>query len=421
MTRYLTLLHTRPQFRQLWLAQLISLAGDWFNAIALVIIINRYADSNLAVGGLFLARALPPFLAGPFAGVVADRFPRRLVLITTDLLRALIVLGFLFVTSADRVWLIYVLSVAQFVVSAFFEPARSALLPSLVEQDELLTANTLASTTWSVMAALGSALGGVTAAVFGPRIALVIDALSFVASALLVWRIVVPAPVVAAHAPASGWSDFVAGLNYIRERADVGALTLVKALGQVGSVDVVVAAYARNVFVVGQDGATTLGLMFAFFGLGAILGPLVGNLFHDNSPRQLQRAILAGYGVIALSWWLIGAAPALEWALAGCVLRGMGGSLNWTYSDVLLQTKVPNQFLGRVFAFDFGTFTLAYAISIWLTSVALDSALLDVRALVLWLAALSVGPVIVWFAATRFIEHDEVIVAGSDSHQYPES
>lgn len=405
MTRYLTLLRTRPQFRRLWLAQLISLAGDWFNAIALVVIINRYADSNLAVGGLFLARALPPFLAGPFAGVVADRFPRRLVLITTDLLRALIVLGFLFVTSAERVWLIYALSVAQFVVSAFFEPARSALLPSLVEQDELLTANTLASTTWSVMAALGSALGGVTAAVFGPQIALVIDALSFVASALLVWRIVVPASVVAAQAPASGWSDFVAGLNYIRERADVGALTLVKALGQVGSVDVVVAAYARNVFVVGQDGATTLGLMFAFFGLGAILGPLVGNLFHDNSPRQLQRAIFAGYGVIALSWWLIGAASALEWALAGCVLRGMGGSLNWTYSDVLLQTKVPNQFLGRVFAFDFGTFTLAYAISIWLTSVALDSGLLDVRALVLWLAALSVGPVLVWFAAMRATAH----------------
>lgn len=401
MSAYLTLLHDRPQFRKLWLAQLISLAGDWFSALALVVIINRYTESSLAVGGLFLARALPPFLAGPFAGVVADRFSRRAILIITDLLRAGIVLGFLFVDSVERVWLIYVLSVAQFVVSAFFEPARNALVPSLVASEELLTANTLASTTWSAMAALGSALGGVTAAMFGPETALVIDAFSFVASALMVWRIVMPATFVAAPASASGWSDFVAGLGYIRQHADVGAVTLVKALAQVGSVDVVVAAYAARVFVLGQEGATSLGLMYGFFGLGSILGPLVGNLFHDHSPRHLRRAIIAGYIAIALSWAIIGAAPTIEIALAGYVLRGMGGSLNWTYSDVLLQSKVPNQFLGRVFAFDFGSFTLAYAISIWLTSLVLDSAALDVRAVVMWLAALSVIPIAVWVAAIR--------------------
>ena len=95
MNTYLSILKLRPKFRSLWLAQVISLTGDWFNTIASVIIVNRYAASGLAVGGLFIARALPPFLLGPVAGVVADRFDRRKILIVSDVLRAAIVLCFL--------------------------------------------------------------------------------------------------------------------------------------------------------------------------------------------------------------------------------------------------------------------------------------------------------------------------------------
>jgi MFS family permease len=187
---YLTLLKQRPQFRYLWLAALVSMMGDWFNTIASVILVNRYTDSGVAVGALFLARALPPFLMGPFAGVIADRFNRKIILIATDLARAFIVLGFLLVDRPERAWLIYVLSVAQFVVSSFFEPARAAILPTLVQgETELLTANTLTSATWSAMLAFGAAIGGFTAAFFGANIAIIIDGLTFFLSAILVWQI----------------------------------------------------------------------------------------------------------------------------------------------------------------------------------------------------------------------------------------
>src|SRR5512133_758027 len=105
MTNYLPFLQLRTRFRSLWLAQVISLTGDWFNTIASVIIVNRYAASGLAIGGLFIARALPPFLLGPVAGVVADRFDRRKVMILSDVLRAAIVLGFLLVDRPGRLWL----------------------------------------------------------------------------------------------------------------------------------------------------------------------------------------------------------------------------------------------------------------------------------------------------------------------------
>lgn len=401
MNTYLTLLKLRPKYRSLWLAQVISLTGDWFNTIASVIIVNHYAASGLAVGGLFIARALPPFFLGPVAGVVADRFDRRKILILSDVLRAVIVLCFLLVDRPERLWLLYVLTVLQFSVSAFFEPARAALTPVLVEPNELLTANTLASVTWSAMLTLGGAIGGLTASLFGVRVSLIVDSSSFLASALLVLSITGQFRSQAAHALESGWKNFVDGMSYVRQNLDVGLVTLVKALGQVGSFDIISALYAARVFHYGQDGATTLGLMFTAFGTGAVIGPLIVNRFGDSSAAWLRRAILAGFACMPIAWLIVGIAPSLPILLLGCILRGMGGSINWTYSDVLLQISVPNHLLGRVFAFDIAVFTLAVSISLWLTGFITDQFHLDPRVIVLLLSAGSLAPLAVWSAALR--------------------
>ena len=402
MTAYFAFLQLRHKFRSLWLAQVISLTGDWFNTIASVIIVNRYAASGLAIGGLFIARALPPFLLGPVAGVVADRFDRRKVMILSDVLRAGIVLGFLLVDRPERLWLLYVLTVLQFSVSAFFEPARAALVPALVENNELLTANTLSSITWSAMLTLGGAIGGLTASLFGVRVSLLVDSASFLVSAALVLSIPGHFHTEAAHALESGWQNFVEGMSYVRKNLDVGWVTLVKAMGQVGSFDIISALYAAHVFHEGQEGATTLGLMFTAFGAGSVIGPLISNRLGDSSTVWLRRAILGGFVCMPLAWLIVGTAPALPVVLAGCVLRGAGGSINWTYSDVLLQMTVPNHLLGRVFAFDIGIFTLAVSISLWLTGFITDAFHLGPRTIVLLLAIGSLGPLGVWGAALRW-------------------
>jgi MFS family permease len=402
MTAYISFLQLRHKFRSLWLAQVISLTGDWFNTIASVIIVNRYSASGLAIGGLFIARALPPFLLGPVAGVVADRFDRRKVMVLSDVLRAVIVLGFLLVDRPERLWLLYVLTVLQFSVSAFFEPARAALVPSLVEDDELLTANTLSSITWSAMLTLGGAIGGLTASLFGVRVSLLVDSASFLISAILVLSIPGQFHVIAVQAVESGWNNFVEGMNYVRKNLDVGLVTVVKAMGQVGSFDIISALYAARVFRGGQEGATTLGLMFTAFGVGSVIGPLISNRLGDSTVVWLRRAILGGFVCMPLAWLIVGTAPALPIVLAGCVLRGAGGSINWTYSDVLLQMTVPNRLLGRVFAFDIALFTLAVSISLWLTGYITDAFHFGPRTIVLLLALGSLGPLIVWGAALRW-------------------
>jgi MFS family permease len=402
MSNYFSFLRLRPKFRALWLAQVISLTGDWFNTIASVIIVNRYSASGLALGGLFIARALPPFLLGAVAGVVADRFDRRKVLVLSDLLRAMIVLGFLLVDRPERLWLLYVLTVLQFSISAFFEPARAALVPALVENDELLIANTLSSITWSAMLTLGGAIGGLTASLFGVRVSLLVDSASFLASAGFVLSIPGQFRSEAAHALESGWKNFVDGLNYVKKNLDVGLVTLVKAMGQVGSFDIITALYAAHVFRLGQEGATTLGLMFTAFGVGSVIGPLISNRLGDSTVVWLRRAILGGFVCMPLAWLIVGTAPALPIVLAGCILRGAGGSINWTYSDVLLQMTVPDHLLGRVFAFDIAIFTLAVSVSLWLTGFVTDTFHLNPRTIVLLLAAGSLIPLVVWSAALRW-------------------
>ncbi|MFO7678989.1 MAG: MFS transporter [Chloroflexota bacterium] len=402
MNPYFSLLKQRPQFRYLWLAAVVSFAGDWFNTIASVILVNRYLDSTTAVGLLFVARAIPPFLFGPVAGVIADRFNRKTVLITTDLLRFFTVLGLLLVDSAEDAWLIYAVTILQFTISAFFEPARAAILPSLVQgADELLTANTLSSITWSAMLALGAALGGLVAGFFGVATAIIVDACTFLLSAAFIWRIQVDARPARTAEENSGWRDMVDGFRYVQGHRRTALTATVKALTQIGSPDIMIAVYAAQVFVVGEGGALTLGILYAAAGLGAILGPLAANRFSDGGVRALQMGIGVGFVLVAGGWLLFGWAPSLPVAVAAMLIRHMGGSINWTYSSVILQIRVPNQFLGRVFALDFALFTLAMALSVWLSGIILDRTAVSPQTLSYLLAGGSLLPLLPWIWLNR--------------------
>ena len=240
--------------------------------------------SGLAVSGLLLARVLPPFLVSPFAGVLVDRFDRKRLLIMSDVLRTVIGISLFFATSADRLWIIYVATIFQFVFSAIFEPARSALLPALLPKEHLLKANTLSNVTWSVMLAIGAMIGGIITAAFGTTTALVVDAASFGVSALILMTVhvqqKVQTPSEAAMPMAkTGFKD---GLAYVRSHPQIGILLLVKFGLSVGNVDTLMIAYGTALFVMGENGTGSLGILYAAFGLGALLGPALLNRYNNG-------------------------------------------------------------------------------------------------------------------------------------------
>jgi MFS family permease len=416
--QYLHLLRRNPNYARLWSAQVVSLLGDWFNTIVLSALVVKYSDgSGVAISLLLLARFLQPLLVSPLAGVLLDRFDRRKLLIISDIARVVIVLGFLVVSSAHQLWLIYVLTIAQFSFSAIFEPGRSALLPAVVQRDDLVTANILGSVTWSVMLAVGGALGGLVAASLGTEIALLFDASTFAISALLIWLIPVQREAVAASTTAElpagiSFKDYMDGWRYARRHPATFATLLVKAGGNVGNIDAIMIVYATVLFVVGQDGSGSLGIMWCAFGVGAVLGPILLNRWNNGSVRAMRRLILIGYGLIAAGWFVLAGAPVLAIAALAIVIKAMGSSLYWTYSSAILQKTVPDRYLGRIFSLDMAGFQLLSVISIIITGIALELfGAAHVRGIVAVTGLCSLIPFVLWAYALRWMDRQPDLAA----------
>jgi len=411
LSSYLELIQYNRQFRYLWLSQVVSLFGDWFSLIASAALIAKLSESSgLAISGLFIARMLPPFILGPFAGVVADRFNRRHVLIVTDLLRVIIVTNFVLLSLGvfdlsvkNQLGLIYLLTVAHLAISTFFEPAHAALLPSLVKPTDLLTANAIRGITWSVMMAVGSAIGGLTTAWFGPTVAFVLDVLSFLLSAWLTLQIILPnltdAQLVEnSHDGVNGWQTFIDGLQYLWQHPPILAVALLKAAAAIsyGGLDVIQVTLAEKHFPLGHDGSATLGLIYVAIGLGTGFGPLIARHITGDNPRAMYWAILFSFAMSTTGYFMVSAASNLAMLLIATFCRTLGSGINWVYSSSLLQITVPHKFLGRVFAFDLAIMTLASSASILGTGWAQDSLAQSPSQITLVLASLSLLMSIIW-------------------------
>ena len=408
---YLELIRTNHNFRNLWYGQIISLLGDWFDLIASAALVGLLTKSGLAVGSLFVVRMLAPFLISPLAGVVADRYNRKQVLILTDLSRAVVVLGFLFVRDAKHLWLLYVLTALQLGISGFFFPARNAILPDIAEPHEMGAANALSSATWSVMLAMGAALGGLASGLWGIYPAFVIDSVSFLLSAFFIARVTqVATPSLASADKTIGAAlqQYIDGLRYLGRQSDVLVITLHKAVNALilsAGFQVLQVAIAQKLFVIGEGGGISLGLMFAVSGIGTGVGPMIARWITGDDPKSLRWAITVGYLIAGLGLVLTAPLFSFGGVLLGTLLRALGGGVVWVFSTQLLLQVVPNQILGRIFATEYAFFNLTSAISAAAVGAALDASL-SISAVIWWMAAFSVVPVILW---TLWLKRDPIV------------
>ncbi len=309
------------------------------------------------------------------------------------------VLCFLLIRTPDQLWLLYFLTVIQFVLSSLYTPAHSALLPSIVAQDELVTANALDSFTWSTMLALGSLFGGLAAAAFGVGAAFIIDAFTFLLSAWFVLRIGSIPNVGADHVRQTGLFDFVDGLRYLRSRRFILALSLVKAAGALvwGAINVLEIPLAQQVFPLGGSGTVTLGILYAVTGIGTGVGPLVVRRLIGDGREESLRAISLSFVLLTAGVLLLGLAPTLAWVVAATLMRSVGTGLMWVFSSTLLQSLVENRFHGRVFAFEFAVMTLMQSISTIWAGLAYDRWSLSVQSVFVLTSIISLAVSLAWF------------------------
>jgi MFS family permease len=416
---YIKLISSNRDFTKLWAAQLVSLLGDWFSTIVISALIVSYTEGagyqGIAVSAFLIARLIPPLLMRPLAGVLADRFDRKRLLIASDILRALAVLGLLFTTQGpEYLPLVYVFVVIQFLISSIFEPARNAIMPSILYRHQLVIGNTLSSMTWSAMLAIGAITGGLVAELLGIQAALLVDSLTFVVSALLVVSIVIPEKPrseigqAAREIKDKSQRTFVDGIRYLLKHREAAAPLLVKMGLSVTSSDTVLIIYGTQVFVLGDGGITSMAILWAAFGFGAIFGPLITNRFSDGSVPVLRRLIIIGYAMMALGWLLWGLAPSLEFLVLAVIVRAMGGSVNWTYSSVIIQQAVPDEYLGRTFSLDFAGFELVQSIGIIAIGLLIDAVGTDsITSIVFVSALISLAPLIIWARIVQLLEKRE--------------
>src|SRR5271155_4652679 len=223
MSDFLRLLKNNRNYRYTWSGQVVSEVGDHFNNIAVFSLALATTHSGMVVTGVMLSRAIPAVMAGPLAGVVLDRLDRKRIMIVSDLIRAVVALGFILAISSHSSWPLYVLSALLMFASPFFTSGRSAILPTIASKEELHTANSLTQTTgWSTLT-LGAFLGGVSVTQLGYEWAFAFNALSFLFSAACISRLKLTSGSFRArdtelneNKVVRPWHEYTQGLRYMR-------------------------------------------------------------------------------------------------------------------------------------------------------------------------------------------------------------
>jgi MFS family permease len=330
------------RFMQLWAGQAVSFVGDAVSMVALVILVVQLTGSASAVGGALVARLLPTF-ASPLFGVLADRFDRRVVLVASDLVRATLVLGLVFVRDLVLIYgLIFLIGLAR----TLFNPTIRAAFPGVVGEGDLARANSLIGGTFSASVTVGPALGGLLVAEVGVSGAFLLDAATYLISAGLLSRIPLPRPQ-REEEEVGVFRELRSGISYL-VGARVPLAVMMGAFLTVLATDLATPAevfLAKGTFGAGDVG---YGLLVSVWGGGMVLGSALMAVLGDR--LRLLPAYFLGIFVWALALAGTGLSPTFVLALGMLAVAGAANGLDNVVTDTILQRQVPEAYLGRVFS-----------------------------------------------------------------------
>jgi MFS family permease len=352
MSAFTSLLRTNRNYRFTWSGQVVSEVGDHFNNIAVMSLAMEHGHPGLVVTGVFLSRAVAMLMAGPIAGVLLDRMNRKRVMIASDLVRALIALGFILCISYKDDWLIFLLSAMLMFASPFFTSGRSSILPSIATPEELHVANTMTQTTSWASLTIGAFLGAVGVQ-SGYVIAFGFNALSFVISAACISQLRRAQgfrPAGAERKQKTGALQYREGLRYMRSTPLVAGIALISvgwASGG-GAAQILFSLFGEKVFHAGPMG---IGIIWGCAGIGLLIGGAVGyQLGKRLTFVQYKRVIAVVYLIHGGAYMVFSQMPTIGWA---CVFIGLSRA-SVAISSVMnfsqLLRHVEDRFRGRVFA-----------------------------------------------------------------------
>ncbi len=394
---YIDLVAYNQNYRRLWLSQIVSNFGDWFGILAVYALITRYSDSEFLLGLIIIVKMMSLASFSPFAGYITDRFNRRRIMIACDLLRAVIVACLLLVVSYETLWLAYVLTALQMMLSAVFEPAKTSSIPNVTTKEELVDANVLSAASWSIIFTVGMGLGGLATAWLGTDLVFIIDAGTYVLSSWFIYRAVIPQDEMSdaerkrTRNPLIGIKE---GFRYLQDNHQVLRPTLAKGCFTMflGALTYMLILVSEEVLMMGSIG---IGLLYSARGVGTGIGPVIGRrIFSDE--QDWVRAM--GYCMIfgGLMYMVVGLTTSLIVMLLFVFIAHAASGANWVMSTVLLQRRTPDTFRGRVFSTEWLLFTLAQSVSVMVSSWILENDWLTIQQTMIVFALLLSITGIIW-------------------------
>jgi MFS family permease len=357
LSSFSQLLRSNRNYRYAWTGQVVSEIGDHFNNIAVFSLVMQTTGSGLIVSGVMLARAVPAILAGPVAGVLLDRVDRREIMIASDLVRAVVALGFIATVRVPRTWLLLVLSGLLMFASPFFTSGRAAILPRIASRDELHTANALTQTTQWVTLTVGTMAAGISAATLGYTAAFVLNSVSFLFSAWAISRLRppeggfrAPAAPLAGAPIARPWHEYLEGLRYMRQQPLIMGIALL-GIGWAsggGAAQILFTLFGEVVFDRGPAG---IGVLWGCAGIGLILG---GTVAHQIGPRitfrTYKRLVAVCYLVHGGAYIVFSQMESFGWALVFIGVSRAAVAVSTVLNTTLMLRHVADSFRGRVFS-----------------------------------------------------------------------
>ncbi len=357
MREFLELLRRNRNYRNMWMGQVVSEIGDNFNNIAVFALAMSLTRSGLVIMGIMLSRAIPAITIGPLAGVLLDRFDRKKIMIASDLTRAFVALGFILAYREQKVWLLYAFSALLMVASPFFTAGRSAILPTIADENEIHTANSLTQTTQWTNLTIGTFLGATVIGI-GYEWAFIFNAISFLLSAWAILKLLPPEgkQFRAEHRDLTEaevirpWHEYREGLRYMRSVPLVFAIAML-AVGWAtggGAAQILFTLFGEVVF---NRGAAGIGTIWGCAGLGLLFGGAIAHWLGKRiSFERYKVVIFIDYIVHGGTYILFSRMQQFQLALVFIFISRAAIAVNSVLNYSYILKTVADQYRGRVFS-----------------------------------------------------------------------
>lgn len=342
-------------FAFIWAGGLISMIGNWILLTALPFYVYEMTGSALATSGILMAYIAPGVLFSSVAGVFADRWDRRRIMLVMALSQGVVTLALVIVQSPEWLWIVYVVTFAQSSLGQFFGPAENALLPSLVDEEQLMAANSMNSMNDNLARLVGPAIGGALLIWQGFGAIVVADALTYFAAAGLIGLVQVTTRPDQGEQPSISWTqvwrEWIAGLQLVRSTSILRNTFIIIAIALFGDaiLSAILVVFVQDVMRVGAAG---FGWIMTARGLGGLLG---GVLFASMG-KKIPPTVLIMYSMFAIGalTLIMIAIPVMGVVLPLIAVLGVPAIGGMIATQTILQQNTPDAFRGRVFG-AFGT------------------------------------------------------------------